>query len=229
MAEHILEEYLLNAQNESNLSITSNNINIELSNEFLEELRKNAYHGWIDEGVVNHIAKVLEMIDLIHIPGVDSHQLRMKVCPLSLADDVRQWWINDGEEKSQCGKNLLRTFLLRDDSILISNNTTTDSFSKPYLITRGKINTEKEDKQSQTKNMNKSRSVVAKTVVAACCYYIWQERNFRLFKNLKRSPQQVIDCIKVTVRLKLLSCYFKKSKDAMEVIHLWELPNSILR
>ncbi|GJS19319.1 RNA-directed DNA polymerase, eukaryota, reverse transcriptase zinc-binding domain protein [Tanacetum coccineum] len=74
-----------------------------------------------------------------------------------------------------------------------------------------------------------ARSVVAKIVVAACCYYIWQERNFRLFKNLKRSPQQVIDCIKVTVRLKLLSCYFKKSKDAMEVIHLWELPNSILR
>ncbi|GKF65415.1 hypothetical protein Tco_0191932 [Tanacetum coccineum] len=74
-----------------------------------------------------------------------------------------------------------------------------------------------------------AQSVVAKIVVATCCYYIWQERNFRLFKNLKRSPQQVIDCIKVTVRLKLLSCYFKKSKDAMEVIHLWELPNSILR
>ncbi|GKA46343.1 RNA-directed DNA polymerase, eukaryota, reverse transcriptase zinc-binding domain protein [Tanacetum coccineum] len=37
-----------------------------------------------------------------------------------------------------------------------------------------------------------ARSVVAKIVVAACCYYIWQEQNFRLFKNLKRSPQQVI-------------------------------------
>ncbi|GJT98866.1 hypothetical protein Tco_1094384 [Tanacetum coccineum] len=28
-----------------------------------------------------------------------------------------------------------------------------------------------------------ARSVIAKLVVAACCYYIWQERNFRLFKN----------------------------------------------
>ncbi|GKA91528.1 hypothetical protein Tco_0813398 [Tanacetum coccineum] len=48
----------MNAQNESNLSITSNDINIELSNEFLRELQKNAYHGWIDEDVVNHIAKL---------------------------------------------------------------------------------------------------------------------------------------------------------------------------
>ncbi|GKD90144.1 hypothetical protein Tco_1365651 [Tanacetum coccineum] len=88
MAELISDEYIVNAQNESNLSITSNDINIELSNEFLVELRKNAYHGWIDEDVVNHIAKVFEMIDLIYIPGVDSHQLRMKVFSLSLADDA---------------------------------------------------------------------------------------------------------------------------------------------
>ncbi|GJX49531.1 hypothetical protein Tco_0276376 [Tanacetum coccineum] len=38
-----------------------------------------------------------------------------------------------------------------DDRILSNNNTTTDSFFKPYLITRGKSNTEKDDEQSQTK------------------------------------------------------------------------------
>ncbi|GJY83651.1 hypothetical protein Tco_0497027 [Tanacetum coccineum] len=38
-----------------------------------------------------------------------------------------------------------------DDSILSSNNTTTDSFFRPYLITHGKSDTEKEDEQSQTK------------------------------------------------------------------------------
>nr|GEZ01739.1 hypothetical protein [Tanacetum cinerariifolium] len=41
------------------------------------------------------------------------------------------------------------------------------------------------------------------------------ERNFRLFKSQKRTPLQVIDCIKSSVRLKLLSCTFKKSKDAL--------------
>ncbi|GJS58834.1 hypothetical protein Tco_0653618 [Tanacetum coccineum] len=45
-----------------------------------------------------------------------------------------------------------------DDSILSNNNTTTDSFFKPYLITRGKCDTEKEDEQSQTKR-NASESI----------------------------------------------------------------------
>ncbi|GKA14969.1 hypothetical protein Tco_0694615 [Tanacetum coccineum] len=69
MAELTSKEYIVNAQNKSNLSITSNDIDIELNKEFLVKLRKNAYHGWIDEDVVNHIAKVLEMVDLIYVPG----------------------------------------------------------------------------------------------------------------------------------------------------------------
>ncbi|GKA80082.1 hypothetical protein Tco_0786678 [Tanacetum coccineum] len=107
--QHLMKE----SQNELNLSITSNDINIELSNEFLEELRKNAYHEWIDEDVVNHIAKVLEMIDLIYIPGVDSHQLRMKIFPLSMADDARQWWINEGEGKITVWEELVEKFFCK--------------------------------------------------------------------------------------------------------------------
>ncbi|GJT12003.1 hypothetical protein Tco_0859045 [Tanacetum coccineum] len=34
-----------------------NDIKINLSKEFLEELQKNTYHGWIDEDVIDHIAK----------------------------------------------------------------------------------------------------------------------------------------------------------------------------
>ncbi|GJT98895.1 hypothetical protein Tco_1094413 [Tanacetum coccineum] len=143
MAELISEGYIVNAQNESKFSITSNDINMELNKEFLVKLHKNAYHGWIDEDVMDHIAKVLEMIDLIYIPGVDSHQLRMKVLPLSLAADARQCW------------NKRRM----DDSILNNNNITTDSFFKPYLITRGKCDTEKEDEQSQTKRKYRKTSI----------------------------------------------------------------------
>ncbi|GKB29398.1 hypothetical protein Tco_0868799 [Tanacetum coccineum] len=96
MAEPILNENMENDQTKSNLFISSNNINIELNKEFLEELQKNTYHrNGIDE-LVNHIAKVLEMVDLIHFPGVDFHQLRMKVFPLSLTDDAWQWWKNKG-------------------------------------------------------------------------------------------------------------------------------------
>ncbi|GKA24834.1 putative reverse transcriptase domain, reverse transcriptase zinc-binding domain protein, partial [Tanacetum coccineum] len=58
-----------------------------------------------------------------------------------------------------------------------------------------------------------SRSVIAKLVVAASTYFIWQERNRRLFKNNKRTLNQVIDCIMSSVRLKLMSCKFKRSRD----------------
>ncbi|GJX50982.1 hypothetical protein Tco_0277827 [Tanacetum coccineum] len=48
-----------------------------------------------------------------------------------------------------------------DDSILSNNKTTTVSFFKPYLITRGKYDTKKEDEQSQTKSKysNTSESI----------------------------------------------------------------------
>ncbi|GJR54457.1 hypothetical protein Tco_1404978 [Tanacetum coccineum] len=71
------------------------------------------------------------------------------------------------------------------------------------------------------------RSVIAKLVVAACSYFVWQECNFRLFKSQKQTPLQVIDCIKSSVRLKLLSCTFKKSKDALVFQRLWDLSDSI--
>nr|GEV65385.1 hypothetical protein [Tanacetum cinerariifolium] len=99
MAEPILMKYMENTQAKSNPTelITDDDINIKLSKEFLIELKNNAYHGVFDEDVVDHIAKVLELLDLIKIPGVDSHRIRMRVFPLSLADDARQWWINEGE------------------------------------------------------------------------------------------------------------------------------------
>ncbi|GKC05350.1 hypothetical protein Tco_0996960 [Tanacetum coccineum] len=95
MIEPILSDNLEKAPTESNLSIASNDINIELSKEFLVELRKNIYHGTYNEYVVDHIIKVLKMVDLIYVPGVDSQQLRMKVFPLSLADDAKEWWISE--------------------------------------------------------------------------------------------------------------------------------------
>ncbi|GJT99404.1 hypothetical protein Tco_1109743 [Tanacetum coccineum] len=126
------------------------------------------------------------MIDLIYNHSVDSHQLRMKIFPLLLADDARQWWINEGEGKITIWEELVEKFICKfyfdsydgeeemldegdnwgidplvtyrdwnkrqmDDRILSNNNTTTDSFFKPYLIARGKCDTEKEDEQSQTK------------------------------------------------------------------------------
>ncbi|GJX84663.1 hypothetical protein Tco_0335437 [Tanacetum coccineum] len=108
MVEPILYDNMEKASTKSNRSITSNDINIELNKKFLVELRKNIYHGTYSEDIVDHIAKVLKMVDLIYVPGLDSHQLRMKVFPLSLADDAKEWWISEEMEKSPLGRNLLR-------------------------------------------------------------------------------------------------------------------------
>ncbi|GJX18518.1 hypothetical protein Tco_0221195 [Tanacetum coccineum] len=113
MAVPNLEEYVVDAQNKSNLSITSKDINIELSKEFLEELQMNTYHRWIDEDVINHIAMVLKLIDSIYIPGVDFHQLQMKIFPLSLANEAKQWWINKRERKITVWEELVEKFFCK--------------------------------------------------------------------------------------------------------------------
>ncbi|GJT44505.1 hypothetical protein Tco_0953220 [Tanacetum coccineum] len=100
MAEPILSDYMEKAPIESNLSITSDNINIELSKEFLVELRKNMYRGTYNDDVVDHITKVLKMVDFIYLPSVDSHQLRMKVFSLSFypeSYDGDDEMLNEGE------------------------------------------------------------------------------------------------------------------------------------
>nr|GEU33545.1 hypothetical protein [Tanacetum cinerariifolium] len=78
-------------------------------------------------------------------------------------------------------------------------------------------------------NRRSSRSIISKLVVAACAYFIWQERNSRLFKKKKRLVKQVVDCIYVSVRLKLLSCRFKRTIESLMFARLWQLPNSIFK
>nr|GEX66927.1 hypothetical protein [Tanacetum cinerariifolium] len=73
--ELILREYEEETQAKSNLSIINNNMNIKLDKEFSTKLQVNAYHGMLNEDIVDHIAKVLKMLDLINIPGMDSDQL----------------------------------------------------------------------------------------------------------------------------------------------------------
>ncbi|GJY62898.1 hypothetical protein Tco_0464358 [Tanacetum coccineum] len=85
MTKLILKECKEKARVESNLAKpkTDNDTNIELSWEFLMELQRNAYYEMFDEDVVDHIAKVLKILDLIKIPNVDTYRLRMKVSSLT--------------------------------------------------------------------------------------------------------------------------------------------------
>nr|GEU72208.1 hypothetical protein [Tanacetum cinerariifolium] len=68
-----------------------------------------------------------------------------------------------------------------------------------------------------------SSNMVSKLVLAASVYFIWLERNDRLFNNSKRTVAQVIECIMSAIRLKLMSCRFKKSKDLMISVRSYDL------
>ncbi|GJV13763.1 hypothetical protein Tco_1355304 [Tanacetum coccineum] len=105
MAKLILNE----ARAEQNLvepSIESN-VKYKLGEELLKELRSNSYSGRVEEDVVGHIAKILEILDLIKVAGMDLFQLRMKTFPLSLSREARKWWMNEGDGKINTWEELV--------------------------------------------------------------------------------------------------------------------------
>nr|GEW30966.1 reverse transcriptase domain, reverse transcriptase zinc-binding domain protein [Tanacetum cinerariifolium] len=55
------------------------------------------------------------------------------------------------------------------------------------------------------------RSVFGRLILAATAYHIWLERNNRVFKKVRRTPEEIRDIIMVTVRLKLLTFQFKNT------------------
>ncbi|GJY17216.1 hypothetical protein Tco_0388707 [Tanacetum coccineum] len=95
MTELILRECMEKAQADYDSSLTKPkidvNVKIKLSKEHLKELRNNAYSGSKEEDEIDHIAKVLEILDSIKIPNVDTDRLRMHVFPVSLTGATQEW------------------------------------------------------------------------------------------------------------------------------------------
>ncbi|GJT88833.1 hypothetical protein Tco_1070550 [Tanacetum coccineum] len=90
MTKLILREYMEKAQADRDSSLVKPKINIntkiEVSEEHLKELQNNAYSESEGKDVIDHIAKVLEILDSIKIPNMDTDRLRVHVFPLSLTD-----------------------------------------------------------------------------------------------------------------------------------------------
>ncbi|GJT97563.1 retrovirus-related pol polyprotein from transposon TNT 1-94 [Tanacetum coccineum] len=70
-------------------------------------------------------------------------------------------------------------------------------------------------------------SIIGRLLFAASSYFLWIERNNRLFKNVKRSPEDVRDIIMVTVRLKLLSFNFKNRDKVRQLLSTWNMPKKV--
>nr|GEV53999.1 hypothetical protein [Tanacetum cinerariifolium] len=70
------------------------------------------------------------------------------------------------------------------------------------------------------------KSVVGKLLFASTAYFVWCERNNRLFKNIRRSPDKLKDHIMVVVRLKLITFRFKNKLAVSSMLAKWKLPNN---
>ncbi|XP_022003151.1 uncharacterized protein LOC110900574 [Helianthus annuus] len=66
-------------------------------------------------------------------------------------------------------------------------------------------------------------NVVAKLCVAAAAYYIWRERNKRLFHNHARPPDMLAQEIIATVRYKLMGMKFKTSAQVTRMLDKWNI------
>ncbi|GKC77044.1 RNA-directed DNA polymerase, eukaryota, reverse transcriptase zinc-binding domain protein [Tanacetum coccineum] len=64
-------------------------------------------------------------------------------------------------------------------------------------------------------------SIMRRIVCSATVYYIWQERNNRLFKNEHRTKDKLLSIIKETIILKLAGLTVKESNTVKEVEDKW--------
>lgn len=66
-------------------------------------------------------------------------------------------------------------------------------------------------------------SVVQRLVFGAAVYFIWQERNIRIFQNDFRTDETVFKIIVDTVRHKLMGLKIKRSLDVEKVAKIWKI------
>ncbi|GJS75176.1 hypothetical protein Tco_0725057 [Tanacetum coccineum] len=71
-----------------------------------------------------------------------------------------------------------------------------------------------------------TQSIFGKLILVAVSYFIWIERNNRLFKNSRRYPKEVIDIIMVRVHLKFITFRFKNTSMVNQLLARWKMPDS---
>ena len=98
MATPTMEEYMTTTRNGYGPSVVRPNVdkdkNFEIKGQFLKELRTNTFSGSDTEDPNEHIEKVLEIIDLFHIPDTTIDQVMLRAFPMSLTGAANRWLKN---------------------------------------------------------------------------------------------------------------------------------------
>ncbi|GJS06279.1 hypothetical protein Tco_0363075 [Tanacetum coccineum] len=73
----------------------NNGTHFKLKGQFLKELRDNTFSGSEHKDANKHIEKVLEIVDLFHIPNVTQDQIMLRGFPVSLTRAASRWLRNE--------------------------------------------------------------------------------------------------------------------------------------
>jgi hypothetical protein len=74
-------------------------------------------------------------------------------------------------------------------------------------------------------NLHSSKSVwsiIQKLLIAACVYYVWQERNLRTFQQKNRNWEDVVKIIKEDIKYKLMSLNLKSKVGIVTANEFWK-------
>ncbi|GKC12559.1 hypothetical protein Tco_1009341 [Tanacetum coccineum] len=97
MAE-IMEQYMRKTRADYGSRVARPKIedkdNFELKDQFLKELRDYTFSGSNHEDANEHIEKVLEIVDLFHIPNITIDQVMLRAFPISLTGATSRWLRN---------------------------------------------------------------------------------------------------------------------------------------
>ncbi|GJS37553.1 retrovirus-related pol polyprotein from transposon TNT 1-94 [Tanacetum coccineum] len=83
----------------------------ELKCQFLKELRDNTFSGSDHEDLNEHIEKVLEVVDLFHIPNITKNQIMLRAFPISLTRAASRWLRNQPSGSITTWETLKTKFL----------------------------------------------------------------------------------------------------------------------
>ncbi|GJU94540.1 hypothetical protein Tco_1319296 [Tanacetum coccineum] len=83
----------------------------ELKGQSLKELRENTFSGSDNKDANEHIEKVLEIVDLFHVPNITIDQLMLRVFPISLNGAASRWLRNEPTGSIKTWEDLKTKFL----------------------------------------------------------------------------------------------------------------------
>ncbi|GJZ58510.1 hypothetical protein Tco_0614004 [Tanacetum coccineum] len=114
MAE-TMEQYLSKTRTDYGSGVARTKIeekdSFELKGQFLKELRENMFSGSDNEDANGHIEKVLEIVDLFHVPNIIVDQLMLRVFPISLTGAASRWLRNEPTSSNKTWEDLKSKFL----------------------------------------------------------------------------------------------------------------------